>query len=158
MALPLAAALAWLGWSAATGPRSVPPVALTTIAGTRIDLGVRRGKPLLVNFWATNCKTCIKELPQLMALHRDLSEQGFAVIGIAMPYDRPDFVLRMTEDLGIPYPVALDLTGKAVRAFGHVSVTPTSFLIDPAGRIDRTIVGEVNTEAVRARVRDWLKS
>jgi len=156
-ALLLVGAVAWV-WLSPTGLTQAPAIALTTIEGKRIELTGLRGKPVLVNFWATTCPSCVKEMPELMALHRDLATQGFTVIGIAMPYDRPDQVLRMARERAIPYPVVLDPMGEATRAFGNVVLTPTSFLIAPDGRVAQSVVGEIDVEAVRKQVQSWLKS
>src|SRR3990172_3567351 len=79
-ALLLVGAVAWV-WLSPTGLTQAPAIALTTIEGKRIELTGLRGKPVLVNFWATTCPSCVKEMPELMALHRDLATQGFTVIG-----------------------------------------------------------------------------
>lgn len=156
-ALLLAGALAWV-WFSSPGLTQAPAITLTTLDGQRIDLNSLRGKPALVTFWATTCPTCVKEMPELMALHREMGPQGFSVIGIAMSYDPPQQVLRVAAEKAIPYPIALDPQGEAARAFGSVMLTPTSFLIAPDGRIARQVIGELDFEAVRAQVREWLRS
>jgi peroxiredoxin len=112
---------------------------------------------VLVDFWATTCPGCVREMPGLMALHREFAPRGFTVIGIAMDYDPPDQVRRMAADRGIPYPVVLDTGGAAARAFGGVMLTPTHFLVAPDGRIAMQVIGEIDFAAVRARLRDWLR-
>ncbi len=112
-----------------------PPISLTTLTGERIALRSLRGRPLLVNFWATTCPACLEEIPQLIALHRDYAARGLQIIGISMDYDRPDWVIAMSRSLAIPYPLALDLQSDAAAAFGDVQAAPTTFLIAPDGRI-----------------------
>lgn len=153
----LAGALTWL-WLSPSGSLHAPAITFTTLQGKRIDLQSLRGKPVLINFWATTCPTCVKEMPALMALQADFAARGFTVIGVAMPYDRPDHVLQMTRERGFNFPVALDPTGEATRAFGDVSLTPTSFLIAPDGRIAQTLVGELKFDAVRRQLETWLGS
>ncbi len=116
-------------------PAEAPAISLTTLKGEKIDLQSLRGRPLLVNFWATTCAPCLEEMPKLIALHRDYARQGLQIIGISMDYDRPDWVIAMSRSLAIPYPLALDIRSDAAVAFGDVKVTPTTFLIAPDGRI-----------------------
>ncbi len=127
-----------------------------TIDGRSITLEQLRGKTILVDFWSTSCKSCIKEMPDLIALHNEFSAKGFEIIGVAMPYDRPDMVLKAAEDLQIPYPVALDIDGEIIRAYGNVSVTPTHFLIAPDGKILDKIVGKIDMVKFRDRIKTML--
>ena len=117
-----------------------------------------RGKPVLINFWATSCPGCVKEMPQLVELHKDLHTKGLTIIGVAVSYDPPNQVLEMVKERRIPYPVALDPMGDAERAFGNVSVIPTSFLISPDGRIVQHVIGELRFADLRERLSQWLKS
>lgn len=155
--LLVATAVGWL-WLSPPGLSPAPPVTLTTLDGKQIELQSMKGKAVLVNFWATTCPSCVKEMPDLMTLQRDFAPKGFTVIGIAMPYDRPDQVLRMTRERGFNFPIALDPSGDATRAFGGVSLTPTSFLIAPDGRIAQTVIGELEFDALRSQLRTWLGS
>lgn len=101
-----------------------------------------RGKVLLVNFWATSCVPCVKEMPRLAELHLRRHREGLETIAVAMRYDPPNHVLRFAERERLPFPVALDPVGEVARLFGDVQLTPTTFVIDRSGRIVRRIVGE----------------
>ena len=118
-----------------------PDITFQLIDGRKIVLAERRGKPTLIVFWATTCRSCLKEIPHLIQLYQQYKLRGLEIIAVAMPYDRPDYVLAMQKDKAIPYPVALDLRGDAVKAFGNVIVTPNSFLVDPAGKIVKHHIG-----------------
>ena len=154
--LATTATLVWL-WLSPSGIAVAPALRLATIDGRNIDLADLGGSPVLVDFWATTCHGCVREMPELMGLHREFAPRGFTVIGIAMDYDPPDQVRRMAADRGIPYPVVLDTGGAAARAFGGVMLTPTHFLVAPDGRIAMQVIGEIDFAAVRARLRDWLR-
>ncbi len=119
----------------------VSNVSFTLINGKRLTMQELQGRPILVTFWATTCAGCIKEIPALVRLYQQYSTQGLEIIAVAMPYDRPDHVLEFTRSHKLPYPVALDVEAKTVRAFGNVRVTPNNFLIDPDGRISRQHIG-----------------
>lgn len=157
LGVALVAVIAW-GWLSPPGLSRAPDITLTTITGEKIELKALRGKPVLINFWATSCPGCVKEMPQLVDLHKDLHAKGLTIIGVAVSYDPPNQVLEMVRERAIPYPIVLDLAGDAERAFGNVSVIPTSFLISPDGRIVQHVIGEIRFADLRARLAQWLKS
>ncbi len=147
---------AWL-WLAPAGLRDSPDISLQSIDGKKLKLTDYRGKPLLVTFWATSCLGCIREMPHLIELYRELAPQGLEIVGIAMDYDPPNHVLAMREARRIPYPVALDIHADAARAFGNVRLTPTSFLIAPDGRIVYRKTGEMNISQLRKDILGMLQ-
>ncbi len=154
-ALVLLAGIACL-WMAPAGMAQAPDITVTTIRGEKIPLSALRGRPLLVNFWATTCPGCIREMPHLVELYRELSPQGFEMIGIAMAYDPPNQVIALSEARQLPYRIALDIKGDAARAFGDVRLTPSSFLIAPDGRIVHQKIGELDMPKVRSMIVDML--
>jgi peroxiredoxin len=135
--------------------RWAPNVELTLFDGSRTQLAQMRGRPLLVTFWATSCPPCVEELPDLIALYQELRPRGLQMVAIAMPYDPPNHVHQFRDQHRIPYPIALDLEGHAVRAFG-VSGIPVAYLIAPDGRIEYTQTGKLDTERVRQIVAPHL--
>ena len=65
----------------------------------------------LVNFWATSCTGCMKEMPRLVETHRKYAGQGFETVAVAMSYDRPDYVQTYVNTNKLPFKVALDMDG-----------------------------------------------
>ncbi len=124
-------------------PRA-PAQTFTTITGEKISLNDLRGKMVLVNFWSTSCPGCIKEMPDIIETYKQYKDKGLVVIAVAMPYDPPNYVLKFAQDRQLPFPVALDIKGEAVAAFGNVSLTPTSFLIGKDGTILEKKIGELD--------------
>ena len=147
--------LAYL-WFGPGGVQPAPDVSLKTLDGRTIDLKQLHGQPVLVTFWATSCPGCIKEMPHLIELYEELHAKGLEIIGVAMPYDRPDHVLEMVKRKQVPYPIAIDIEGKAVAAFGKVQLTPTSFLIDPKGRIVKQKIGEMDMTQLHRQIVSML--
>jgi len=135
-----------------TRARPAPDVRLTLLDGSIVPLASLRGRPVLVNFWATTCAVCAAELPALIELYTELRPLGFEVVGIAMPYDPPIEVQRFVHERAIPYPIALDVQGAATRAFDGVRYTPTAFLLDRAGNIVLTQTGKLDTARVRRMI------
>lgn len=139
-------------WSAPSGMQQVPDITLQLIDGKKLELKSLKGKPILITFWATSCPGCIKEIPHLIELYNELHPKGLEIIGIAMPYDRPDYIMEMVKRKKIPYLIAYDLKGEAVRAFGNVSLTPTTFLIDDKGKIVKKNIGVMKMEIWKKRI------
>ena len=143
-------------WFSPAGLKVIPNVELTTITGEKLNLESLRGQPVLVTFWATSCTDCVKEMPYLIKLHNTFASQGLKVIGISMPYDRPDHVMKMAQQMKLPYTIAMDINKEATKAFGGVSLTPTTFLISPLGTIVWQKIGEFNTQVLTSQIKALL--
>ncbi len=112
-----------------------PNVTFTTITGKKIKLNSLQGKPVIVTFWATDCASCIEEMPDLINLYNKFHSKGLEIIAITMYYDIPSHVVNMTKAKQLPYDVTLDLKAQYAAAFGQVELIPTTFLISPSGNI-----------------------
>jgi peroxiredoxin len=121
-----------------------PAVTFTTLEGKSIVLDELRGKVVLVNFWATSCPGCIKEMPDMVESYKLYRDHGFEIIAVAMSYDPPNYVLNFVQTRQLPFPVALDVDGAHARAFGNVQLTPTTFIIGKDGRILEQKLGELD--------------
>jgi peroxiredoxin len=154
----VAAGVATLLWSSLTRNEPAPAVTYTLLDGTRVSTDDLRGKVVLVNFWATSCVTCVKEMPQIAATHEKFRSRGFETIAVAMSYDPPAYVSRFAETRALPFPVAIDNTGEIARGFGDVRLTPTTFLIDKRGEIVKRYVGEPDFAALHVLVDKLLAS
>ena len=122
--------------------RRAPDVTFVSLQGERITMGDLRGKVVLINFWATDCAVCIREMPAIVATYGKYRGQGFETIAVAMRHDPPNYVLNYVEQNKLPFTVTLDPMGELAAAFGDVRQTPTTFIIDRQGRLVRRIVGE----------------
>lgn len=154
-AIALIGILAYV-WFTPSGIKQAPALNMTTLGGERIALQQFRGKPVLVTFWATTCPGCIKEMPHLVELYNELGPRGLEIIALAMAYDPEKQVREMVRQKQLPYKVALDDDGAAAKAFGDVKLTPTSFLIDPSGRIVQQKLGEMDMDALHNRILGML--
>lgn len=144
------------GWKAFRA-EPAPAVTYALIDGSRVTQDELRGKVVLVNFWATSCVTCVKEMPALVDTYRKFRDRGFETVAVAMSYDRPDYVLNYASTRQLPFKVALDLQGQVAAGFGQVTLTPTSFLIDRDGRILKRWVGEPDLPSLHALIDAKLK-
>jgi peroxiredoxin len=133
-------------------PASAPELTVVSLQGERVALAALRGKVVLINFWATDCAVCLKEMPAMIETYSTYNARGLEAIFIAMPYDRPDRVLHYARTAALPFTVALDIRGDAARAFGGVRATPTTFVLDKQGRIVERILGEPDFVRLRALI------
>jgi peroxiredoxin len=129
-------------WSGFYSSNPAPSVVFTSIAGERLPTAGLRGQVVLVNFWATDCPACIREMPHLVQTYEKYRPRGFELIAVAMRHDPPNYVINYAEKNALPFKVALDPMGELARAFGDVRLTPTTFLIDRRGNIVTRILGE----------------
>jgi peroxiredoxin len=123
-------------------PAHAPVLQLTALNGQTVVVGKTPGKKMLLNFWATDCPGCVREMPQLADFYRR-HQTALEIVAIAMPHDPPAEVAAFSKAYNLPFPVVLDNAGQAVHAM-QVSVTPTSFLLDEDGRIVRQFIGEIS--------------
>ena len=127
-----------------------PAATFTTLEGKSIALAELRGKVVLVNFWATSCPGCIKEMPGMVETYNQYKDRGFEIVAVAMSYDPPNYVMNFVRTRQLPFPVALDVDGAHARAFGNVQLTPTSFIIGKDGRILEQKLGELDFVKLKA--------
>ena len=120
---------------------AAPPVNFVSIQGEKIAISSLRGRVVLVNFWATDCVICVKEMPDMVRTYDRYRDRGLEFIAVAMRHDAPNRVLDYTEKNRLPFKVALDPMGELAMAFGSVTFTPTTFVIDRRGKIVARIQG-----------------
>jgi thiol-disulfide isomerase/thioredoxin len=118
-----------------------------TPTGTRLDLARFKGKPLLINFWATWCPPCVKELPELDRFHKDFTPKGWQVIGLAI--DGPTPVKEFLAKVGVGFELGLAGFGgtELSQVLGNeAGGLPFSVVIDAQGRVRHRKMGATNYE------------
>jgi peroxiredoxin len=122
--------------------QAAPSVTFTGLDGQKFTSESLKGRVVMVNFWATSCVTCIKEMPQMTETYNKYKSQGLEFVAVAMSYDPPNYVLNYAETRKLPFKVALDPQGELAKSFGDVKLTPTTYVIDKEGNIIKRYVGE----------------
>jgi thiol-disulfide isomerase/thioredoxin len=153
-AAALAGAGAWF-WRSGRAP-SIDPwsLAFDTPDGSRLALASLRGKPLVMNFWATWCPPCVREMPALDRFHRDFSANGWQVLGIAA--DHADQVRSFLNNTPVGFPIAVAGFGavELSRQLGNLSGgLPFTVLFDRRGEVMQRHMGETRYEQLAA----WAK-
>jgi peroxiredoxin len=126
-----------------------PDVTFTTIEGKKISMVSLKGKVVLVNFWATECRACVTEMPALVNTYNTYKSKGLEVIAVAMPYDPPAQVLNYATQKKLPFPVMMDGLGEIVAKFNNVSVTPTTYVYNKQGKLIQYTIGAINFKDLR---------
>ena len=144
------------GYSALVAAKPAPDVTFTSLKGEKVSTGELRGRVVLVNFWATDCAVCIREMPALVKTYDKYRQQGFELVAVAMRYDPPNYVINYTDKNALPFRVALDPMGGHAKAFGDVKLTPTTIVIDKRGNIAARIVGEPDFEKLESLIEQKL--
>ncbi|MBF0141943.1 MAG: TlpA family protein disulfide reductase [Magnetococcales bacterium] len=134
---------------------------LERLNGSSMRLTDLRGKLVLVNFWATWCPPCLKEIPDFVRLQTEFEKRDFVIIG-ANIMERAD-VDRLTafaNRLAINYPIVFATEPARMMGFagslGGVRGLPTSILLDREGRVVETVMGGMDLERMRNLVRKHL--
>jgi thiol-disulfide isomerase/thioredoxin len=138
-------------------PAAAADIPLPDLAGQPRRLADWRGQVLIVNFWATWCPPCIHEIPEFIALQRELGDRGVQFVGIAM--DDPQAVADFVREQGVNYPTLLD-NGEGIalaRALGNAQgVLPYTLVLDRQGAIQRRHAGAITRDELAPTIMDLL--
>lgn len=136
--------------------QQAPDFSLPAYQGNKlITLSDYRGKVVLVNFWATWCPPCRREIPDFIKIQERLRPQGFEILGISLDQGGAADVAPFAKDMGINYPVAIGDAAVAER-YGGIRGIPTSFLLDREGRVARVFPGMIEGALLEASVKPLL--
>ncbi len=127
-----------------------PAFTLAAIDGTNVSLKDFRGKIIFLNFWATWCVPCQKEMPGMEKLWSTYGDHDFVIIAVAADKGSPDNVRRFANRLGVSFPVLLDPEG-GVRNSYEVSALPTTYIIGMDGKISGRIIGAIDWDMAMFR-------
>ena len=130
---------------------------LHDIQGKTHRLEDYRGKWVLVNFWATWCAPCLREIPELNSLHDAHKNKDLLVIGIVMDSGSRKKVADFAKAHGISYPVVMG-DRKVTKQIGAIEVLPTSYLYNPKGEQVAYQAGEVTRASIEAYIQERPKS
>ena len=124
-----------------------------TPSGASLKLADFKGKPLVLNFWATWCPPCVEEMPLIDAFFRENSSKGWQVIGLAI--DQPSQVKRFVAEFPVSYPIALGgMQGSEwVRQLGNAQGgLPFTVVFDVSGKVSSQKLGKLSAGEIQA----WL--
>ncbi|MBC8470491.1 MAG: TlpA family protein disulfide reductase [Planctomycetes bacterium] len=138
-----------------TGGKPAPAFALQDLNGKNVSLADLRGKVVVLDFWATWCPPCVKEIPHFVELHEQYKDKGVEIVGISLDQAGVSVVKAFVQKYQIKYPIMMT-DGKIDKAFGGILSIPTTFLIDSAGNITKKYVGYNDKAVFEADIKKLL--
>jgi peroxiredoxin len=129
------------------------------LSGKAVSLGEFKGKVVLLNFWATWCAPCAKEMPSMERLYQAYRAKGLVIVGMSVDTSAPQEVKAFAQKLKITFPILHDRDSIVSRHYSIPGV-PVSYLIDRKGRVAYRVLGEYDWfapdahEAVKALLLD----
>ena len=132
--------------AAPAGTAERPALRVATLDGKTFDLAEQRGKWAIVNFWATWCGPCLKEMPELSAL--DAMREHIVVVGLAYEENTPEVMQAFMKDHPVVYPIALVDVYDPPKDFETPRGLPMTYVIAPDGRVARKYTGPVTARMI----------
>lgn len=121
----------------------LPGFVLNDMQGNQHSFSRYRGKVLMVNFWATYCGPCIKEMPSMQRLKEKLSDKPFTILAVDMAEEKSTVEAFLKKhDIKVNFPILLNPEGDVVEQW-MITAVPTTFIIDPKGEIRYALFGGI---------------
>jgi cytochrome c biogenesis protein CcmG, thiol:disulfide interchange protein DsbE len=135
-----------------------PDFTLENADGQTITLSQLRGRPVLINMWASWCTPCRAEMPAMQRIYQDYAGEGFEILAVNTTFqDDPARALAFAQELKLTFPILWDLDGSVSNLY-QVRGMPTSFFVDGSGVIQEVIIGGPMAEALlRVRVENLFE-
>ena len=134
-----------------------PDFELTSASGETLRLSDLRGRPVLLNFWASWCPPCREEMPAFEQAYRQYQDDGFVILAVNAAYsDSPAKALAFSESLDLTFPIVFDYDGSVAGLYRTHSL-PSSFFIDAGGVIQDVVIGGMPAALIEVRLQELLE-
>lgn len=120
--------------------KPLPNLTFTAMDGRKVSLASFKGKVLFVNIWATWCAPCREEMPGMQKLYEKMKGENFEMLAISIDKDGMKSVAPFVKELGLTFPILLDVEQQAAGPF-HITGVPETFLVSQEGTILHHLVG-----------------
>jgi peroxiredoxin len=137
--------------------QKAPNFSLKSADGKTYQLSQLKGKVVIVNFWATWCGPCRREIPDFIEAYKKYKSQGLEIIGVSVDEDGWSKVKPFVTENKINYPVVL-MDKKVVSDYGNFNAIPTTFVVDKNGDIVDTHTGVMTMSQLESKIQPLLKS
>ena len=129
----------------------IPDYEFDTLTGSTVKLSDYRGQTIMINFWATWCGPCRKEIPELVKLKNKYGDQGFEIIGVALDDEGFEVVEPFLKQFDINYTIVADDYSYG-NELGGIYMVPTTYLVDKEGKIIFRKIGEITVENIESKI------
>jgi len=136
---------------------AAPDFELRDLADKKVKLTDFRGKVILLNFWATWCLPCRREVPLLVELQNKYGPEGLQIVGVDMDEDVGDRLLSFVREQKINYPVLMADIPTA-EAYGTMTFIPQTFFIDGSGKVASRVLGTVEGAEIETVIKNGLRA
>jgi cytochrome c biogenesis protein CcmG/thiol:disulfide interchange protein DsbE len=143
------------GVSFAQKSKPAPNFKLTAYDGKVVELSKLKGKVVVVNFWATWCGPCRKEIPGFMDFHTQYKDKGVVVVGVSLDQDGWEVVKPYVERAKINYPVVVG-DGSLADAYEIPNAIPATYIVDKKGNIAKSHIGFMTKSELEGIVKPLL--
>ena len=131
---------------------AAPPFTVRTFEGKTVKLSELRGKPVVLDFWATWCRPCRAAMPHLDAVQKRFGAERLVVIGLSVDEEDVDHdVRRFARDLGVSFRLGM-ANEKVLDQYGPIRSLPTTFFISRQGEVVRRVKGYIDPETLDSYV------
>jgi thiol-disulfide isomerase/thioredoxin len=137
--------------------KPAPAFTLVNLEGKKVSLSDYKGRPVIVNFWATWCAPCKLEMPWFEEFRAKYAGQGFEILGIAEDDAPKDEIAKTAKRVNVSYPILLT-DGKVAPAYGGVDQLPMSFYIDRKGLVETETIGLASKDEVEENIKRLIGS
>jgi thiol-disulfide isomerase/thioredoxin len=135
-----------------------PGFTLATLDGKKVSLSDFKGRPVLVNFWATWCAPCKIEMPWFEEFQKQYAAQGFEILGLTVDVDEgKDAIEKAVKKTGVDYPILLT-DAKVQKDYGALDYLPVSFYVDRNGVVVEETAGLGSKDEIEAHIKKAIAS
>jgi len=133
--------------------KRAPDFELTDLNGDKVRLSEYKGMPVLLNFWASWCPPCKKEMPHMESIYKKYKDE-FAILAVNVTTSekKKEDVNKFIEEYKLTFPIPMDEKGEVFHQY-EVMGYPTSFFIDSDGIIRRVVLGPVDEKELKTEIK-----